>query len=267
MAPTFSSGLTSYLMNRTNYRILIGSIPLGIVLVRIVFWDHLNERFDETAVTLIILSLLFLLIPIENIKSLKAGGVEIELHPPQIKGAINSLNLSITDNKKIEEYINSISSPEIKSLSGSKVLWIDDKPNSILGERRLFRAFGIEITAASSLEQIKKIVKEDNDFDLIISDIQWRDKKNPNHVHYGGIEAIKFLRNELKDKVINSTHVIFYTAYTKSQIDTINRQTNFMEIDNHSINHTILNLLKVSIEKISSSRENPIVVNSRKKPT
>jgi len=238
-----------------------------MVVVRIVFWNDINERFDETTVTLVILSLFLILIPIENIKSLKAGGVEIELNDSQVKGAINSLDLSFADNKKIKSYISSIPSHDLKSLSGSKVLWIDDKPNSILGERRLFRALGIQITAASSLEQIKRKIFDDSDFDLIISDIQWIDEENPSGVTYGGIEAIRFLRTELKDEVINSTHVIFYTAYPKSSIDLINSQTNFKEIENHSISHTILNLLETSIDKIVFSRKNPIIISSRKKPT
>ena len=47
---------------------------------------------------------------------------------------------------------------------------------------KIFRALGLNITAASSLHQIKKVVNEDNDCELIISDIQWRDKENPSKV-------------------------------------------------------------------------------------
>ena len=254
-------------MKKTKYRILIAFILLAIVLIRIYFWEDLEDKFDKTTLSLLLVSLILLLIPIENIKSLKAGGIELELNHPQIKGAINSLDLNVADNKKIEQYVNSISESGKKSIAGSKVLWIDDKPASIIGERRLFRALGLNITAAGSLEEIKRITREDNDFDLIISDIQWRDKENPNKVTYGGIEAVQFLRKELNDKVINSTNVIFYTAYTVSQTTTIENQTGFKQIENHSLCHTILSLLEASVIRIAECRQNPIIINSRKKAT
>lgn len=238
-----------------------------VVLARILFWDRLHERIDQTTITLLLISLIIILIPIENIKSLKAGGVELELNYPQIEGVITSLNLNLSDNEKIKKYLQSISNSDAKLISGSKVLWIDDKPHNILAERRLFRALGVSVVAVSSLQQIKHVMKEDNDFDLIISDIQWRDKENPNKISYGGIEAIRFLREGLNDEAINATHVIFYTAYQEVQIEKIDKQTGFLQIENQSVHQTVLSLLQASVNTLVETRKNPIKVMSRKKAT
>ena len=254
-------------MKGTRYRILIGLIPLLIVVCRIIFWEELGTSIDEVAITLLIVSLIIILVPLENIKTFKAGGVEVELSQESVKAAINSFVQNIAENKILEEYTSSLTNEVRSLLRGSKVLWIDDVPSKIVGERRLFRSLGIEVVAASTSSQVSEIINRDNDFDLIISDIQWRDEENPQSVIYGGINAVKFLRTEYVDEVLNAVHVIFYTAYKSSQMDIIDSQTGFRKLNNHSECHTILSLLQTSVNEIIEARKEPISVSSRKKAT
>ena len=104
---------------------------------------------------------------------------------------------------------------ELESIRGSRVLWIDDNPHNILGVRRLLRALGINIVSAVSSEAAESILETDNDFDLIVTDVQ---RMGDSHKITGGViihEGVNYIirLREHPDPVIAHMPVIFYAAY------------------------------------------------------
>ena len=84
---------------------------------------------------------------------------------------------------------------------------------------------------------------------------------------YGGIDAIEYIRGELKDLTVDSIHVIFYTAYKEYQVRRIDSQKKFRKMENHSLYYAITALLEASVQKTVEARKNPIIVNPEKPPT
>lgn len=74
------------------------------------------------------------------------------------------------------------------------MLWIDDHPEEIIGERRVLRALGVLVVSTNSSKSARAILEQDNDFDLIVSDLQRPSEPRSRFKRYGGIEFIKELR-------------------------------------------------------------------------
>lgn len=244
----------------------LGVFALTFAILRLINIEGLSLQIDNTFLLLFMIATILFILPIEKIKTFKAAGVELELLQSKVQGALEGLSLKYIDNKQILETINNLND-NIVTAKNSRILWIDDKPHEVLGERRLLRALGLEIITANDQKTVNRILELDNDYDLIISDIQWRDPENPDEVTYGGIDKIKDLRNKYKGKAIGSLQVIFYTAYRKDQIEIIQSQTNFKSIENIQICFTIEELIYRVINTLAKIRTNPIKVKSKKKAT
>ena len=117
-------------------RIVLSTIVLLIAIIRFIYFDTVSEKIDSTFLLLLALAILIPVIPWERITSIKAGGVELTLSEPQVKGAIDSLELDRVQSKDLRKLLLE-KAEELEQVIGSRILWIDDYPNKIIGERRL----------------------------------------------------------------------------------------------------------------------------------
>src|SRR5688572_659641 len=196
-----------------NKRVKIGIsiILLGLAIVRWVFFEIARDRMDSVFLGLVLFAVLALLIPWENIKTFKAAGVELSLEQSSVQAAISSLGLDRITDEQLQKRLSKLED-EIRVIHGGRVLWIDDKPHKIVGERRLLRALGIQVISAIASAAAQEILEADNDFDLLISDVQ---RLGDSHKLTGGVEIhegtnfIVTLRQHA-DLTIRSMPVVFY---------------------------------------------------------
>jgi len=152
-------------------KIILSGIVFSLAIINTIFLKIGNEGIDSTFILLITLAVIIVLLPWENLTSLKAAGIELTLDKPQVKGALNSLKMDHRGKQLLEKKLSDLAS-EIEQIDHSRILWVDDKPQVIVGERRLLRSLGIEVVTAKDTESALRKIEEDNDFDIIISDVQ-----------------------------------------------------------------------------------------------
>jgi len=210
------------------YKYQVLKVVLSVVLVmfavtRFSNYESLSTRMDLVFLSLVLSAFLLWMLPWadlwERLSGVTLGGFGISLEAPHVKAALDE---SINDADWLEKTGHSSSEEDIRKnlirrlkrleeelpiVRGSRVLWIDDHPYDILGERRLLRALGIDIIPARSSKEAQDILETDNDFDLIITDVRRTDE-------HEGVNFIVSLRKEenehLKDEQIKSLPVIFY---------------------------------------------------------
>lgn len=187
---------------------------------------------DATFLGIVVLALALLLVPWERVPwdrlgAFKAFGVEISLaEQPQVRGAVESLidpkGLAVSKDLRtsLEDALQLVAS-DLEKIRGSRVLWIDDNPNTVLGERRLLRALGIEVVQATSSEQATDLFEEDAHFDLLITDVQRAGESykklrelglDASPIHEGANFVAAWLRQE-PHPFISHLPVLFYAAY------------------------------------------------------
>lgn len=257
----------------TRVKIILSACVLLLAAFRVVYFDFASRRMDNTFLLLLVAAVLIHVLPWERLTSFKAAGVEFTLDKPQVKGALEGLGLKRIENKQIQERLSALQQ-EIEQAKGSRILWIDDKPHEILGERRLLRALGVEIVTATSSAQAKVTLRQDNDFDLIISDIQRPGLLGGRETIYDGLYFVKGLReksgksDEPEDEVARSLPVIFYTAYTPQKLAIIESQVGPEAFPKEGeICDTIEGLVTQAIKTLAMVRTSPIKVRSKKKAT
>ena len=250
-------------------RIVLSAIVLLFAIFRFAFFDIVSERMDSTFLLLLASAVLIVVLPWERLKSLKAGGIELCLDQPRVRGAIGSIGLDRVQDRQLRDRLSRRVS-EIEQLKGSRVLWIDDRPHNVIGERRLFRALGVEVVTAVSSEMAEEILMRDNDFDMIISDIQ---RKGQSHKLNNGIpihEGVNFIvkLRKHKDPIINKLPVTFYAAYNWPDLVKWSRPAREIHPE-AAISNSIEGLLTKVIETLSEVRSSPIEVElkTKKEPT
>jgi len=236
-----------------------------LAIIRLFNIENLNNLMDDTFILLLFVSIIVFLIPLDKISRLKAGGVEIELFESKVANAVSGIDKKEIENELLKNEILK-RSEIIESIKGSRILWIDDTPLSVLGERRVFRALGFEIHSANNKEVALELLDRDIDFDLIISDIQWLSNPDDrNSVFYGGIELCREIKQRYDKMPISKVKTIFYTSYEIDQIKIIQNQTDFSTIDNVTICYTIIELFITVINSLKEINEKPIKVPSQKR--
>lgn len=168
------------------------------------YYEKISIKLDSTFLILIILGALIHLIDWKSITTFKAAGIELTLNEPIVAGALHGLKIiEGKDRIKLGKKLLSLE-PKIKKAKGSRILWIDEHPKGIIGERRLMRALGIEIVTAKDSESAQHKIEEDGDFDLIISDVQrigWGDiRKKENCLFELPLNYREYLKEGLVDK-------------------------------------------------------------------
>lgn len=161
--------------------LMLKFIPLLISLIQVLIWP------------LIAISILvYLRTPLKKFLeeiievTLKAGPIETTAKKQQAMEVAVSLEAATSEKTvdnverkivaddgthEIISLVNQLLTPETsKSLEGTKVLWVDDKPSNNTYERNALEALGLRFTIATStedgLEQLRK-----RNYDLIISDM------------------------------------------------------------------------------------------------
>jgi CheY-like chemotaxis protein len=247
-------------MNRDTWlRAAIAVVAVALAILRLLFITVATENVDSTLVLLFVIAVLVLTVPWERLKHFRAGSIEVELEQPQLQGALSGM--ASANQEELQKDLLHLA-PKIELAKGGRVLWLDDRPHVVVAERRFLRALGIEIIPATPMNVEGKI-REDNDFDLIISDIQWINERG--EVTYGGMEFVKELRT-YPDPVISSVPVVFYTAYTPEAVSTIIQEVELPRFPKAEYAYSIRDLVTQVITLIAESRSYPIKVG-KKQPT
>jgi len=239
-------------------------IAIGLLLIWcIVLYFNLEHAETLVSFTTVVLGIAvaLLVIPWENLVHFKAGGLELSVEK-NYKSAVEGY-----ENSKTSELMDILSDYKdtLPVLNGARIFWIEDRPANVLGERRILRALGINIRMltpdVTNPRPIFDSVKSDNDYDLIISDIQWRDEAgNPT---YGGLEVIRTIRDADIDANMKRLPVIFYTAYSKAQLETIKQQTNLPFYENMYFCDGVENLVDRVSRLLIEYRTRPLRVGKK----
>ena len=251
-----------------NIKISISALLVILAILRIIFYNTLNAQMDITFFSLLAFAFLVLVLPWEHLKTFKAGGVELSIEKPEVRAAISGLGLDRVDDNNLRQQLSKLTD-ELKIASGSRVLWIDDRPHNILGARRMLRALNIDVTTATSSEMALEILNTDNDYDLIISDVQ---RKGESYAQVeGGIdihEGVNFIvvLRKHKDPNIRVIPVIFYAAYDWERLVQFTRPAREL-IPEAEISNSMDDFLPKVIRRLADERSKPIEFSKVKKPT
>src|SRR5918996_774209 len=212
-------------------RVTLAVTLIALAILRLVVPG--TEEIDATFLGIVVLALALLLVPWERVPwdrlgAFKAFGVEISLaEQPQVQGAVESLidPQSLAVGKELGtrlEVALRVVAGDLETIRGSRVLWIDDNPNTVLGERRLLRALGMEVVQTTSSELARDLLAADAHFDLLITDVQ-RDGESYKELHKLGLhdayphhEGANFVAGWLRqqpERFISHLPVLFYAAY------------------------------------------------------
>jgi CheY-like chemotaxis protein len=274
--------------DRRFFRFVAAGTAGALAVVYLVSSDRLRDRMDDTFLVLLAAAAVIALVPWERLTSLTAGQFEFVLERPQVAGALRGLETSRVEDKEVRRLLTELA-PQIETIAGSRVLWIDDVPYSVLGERRLLRALGVDVIPARSSEEALGELAKDNDFDLVITDVQ-RHGSSYKRVETGGPvidtreedgyltikkadgttlydihEGVNFVVAELRkypDESVRALPVVFYASYPMDDL------VEFTEIvPDAPASNSVDGLLSHVIPALTDARENPIKVPRAKKPT
>lgn len=248
-------------------------VLIALALIRLAYHASLAGRMDSVFFALIGVALLLLLVPLDRVRSLKAAGLEFSLDQPQVQGAITGLGLDRIHNQEIRARLARMPH-QLAVIRGSRVLWIDDRPHTILGERRLLRALGVEVVHAISSEQAEHILGADNDFDLLITDVQ---RAGTSYRRTGGIdihEGVNFLvtlRTDYPDPQVRALPVIFYAAYPWTDLVEWTRPAwehlPSPDLPKPELANSALDLVPKVVKLLADARATPILAKEKKTPT
>jgi hypothetical protein len=91
----------------------------------------------------------------------------------------------------------------------------------VLGERRLFRALGVEIVMAESSQTAREYLRRDGDFDLIISDVRGKEQHPPEAIRF--IQDVRASEDERRQagnyEHIPLVPVVFYSGHDWKEYD------------------------------------------------
>ena len=179
-----------------------------LAIAYLVLPDGLRERVDDTFLLLLAASAVIALVPWEHLASGAAGPFTFVLERPQVAGALRGLDTSRVEDRDVRRLLTELA-PDVETIAGSRVLWIDDTPSEVLGERRLLRALGIEIVTARSSDEALAELARDSDFDVAITDVSrppssWEPRHWRPHPHPRPVRHVPALQAEPADRVRRS---------------------------------------------------------------
>jgi CheY-like chemotaxis protein len=152
---------------------------------------------------------------------------------------------------------------------GGRVLWIDDKPHRIAGERRLLRSLGIDVTPAISSDEALRILEHDNDFDLVVSDVQRTGKSHEvvgGEPIHEGVNFVVWLRTTYHDALVRSLPVVFYAAYDNERLVKFTRSARDLAPE-AALSHSVVTLVPLVVAQLAEARTAPIRAPGTKEPT
>ncbi|NIO06340.1 MAG: hypothetical protein GTN74_17555 [Proteobacteria bacterium] len=270
-------------------------ISCALILLAILYWADIFEartKVDQNLLLIIAAAVLVAIIPWEWLQSLKAGPLEFAINRPQVQNVLNKIGLDRIENETLRQFLANHSS-DLEAIAGSRILWIDDRPEEIVGQRRLFRALRLEIVTAISTNDAVRLLHENPDFDLIITDIQrggesylciegYRDHSDADrYTDHKGItwykihEGVNFIVSLHRDKarderisgeLVKKIPVIFYAAYDRKRLVEFTRPVRDLipEVD---ICNDPNSLVAKTIARLSEIHARPIQYPTAKVPT
>ena len=199
-----------------------------LLMLALIYWADIfdsRNRFDELFVMLVGAAIIVLIIPWERLQSVKAGEFELSLESPRVQDVLDRINLTKEEKESLQKKLQS-NLADYNDLQDSRILWIDDNPQRLVGERRLLRALGLEVTTASSSDIAEQLLANDPDYELIITDVQ---RKGDNYlvnngvpIHDGTNFIVKLHTNKDPDAqfldLVRTIPVIFYGAYETARL-------------------------------------------------
>ena len=255
---------------------VVATVALVLAVVRFAY-PQTRDGMDATFLGLLGMAVLILILPWERLRTLKAGGVELSIEGPQVRGAIAGLGLDRVDDEQLRARLRAMA-PLIEQISGARVLWIDDRPRVVLGERRLLRSLGVEVVPVSSSDDALRALRADSDFDLIISDVQrggvsYKWVENGTDIHEGANFVVLLYRSP--DKRIQPVPpVLFFSAYPwKSLLEYTERATAVsprVEVcrpRRPKETPRVSDLITRAVVALAEARSNPISVGTTKEGT
>lgn len=241
------------------------------------------DGIDTTFLVLAAVSILLFTLPWSRLSSLRAGPFEFSLEQGQIRGAIDSIvNVAGEEKEKIESLFARLST-DIEQARGSRILWIDDRPRRVVGERRLLRSIELESEIVPTCAAAAETLCRDNDFDLVITSLEKQGEKQYLHDRTlsPGVTFVEWLRGRndddirsligefgetpIKDKVINRLPVIFYAAFPDLAYIQKKLQPLAGLPPAPLASRSIDDLLRKTIRTLADARSDPTEVNADKK--
>lgn len=170
---------------------------------------------------------------------------------------------------------------DVERARGSRILWVDDKPRRVVGERRLFRAMEIESVVVASCADAAVLLMRDNDFDLMITSLEKHreSKKMGDDLRNPAVAFVEWLRGgeddsirnligdcevPIEDASINSLPVLFYAAFPLSYIQEKVQPLAGLEPAVEAT-QSLDDLLRKAIRALADVRSDPIEVSPDKK--
>lgn len=248
-------------------QLIAASLLITVALSRAV-WPPLASRTDNTFLVLLGAAITLALVPLDKVKSFKAGGFEILLESPQVQGALSSLKIESVQSVRLRARLDMLGDllPVIRN---ARVIWVDDRQENILAERRLLRALGITVVTANSTEQALEIMQADNDFDLIISDVQRSGdtyKVTAGVKIHEGVNFVQWLRTSHPDQGIRQLPAIFYAAYDWPRLVKFTEPAR-RTLPEPEISNSVADFIPKVIIRLAESRIKPIQTPDSKEPT
>ena len=248
-------------------QLIVAVLFLAAAMAR-ALWPAFASMADTVFFALMAIGLLLFIVPLQSIRSLKAAGIELLMDAPHVRGAVENLNLDRIESEKLRVKLKSISHL-LPAVSGAKVLWIDDRPEKIIAERRLLRALGVVVVSATSSDEAREVLRVDRDFDLIVSDVQ---RLGETHVLTGGVdihEGVNFvvwLRTRFGDPFVANLPVLFYAAYDWPKLVEYTRpaRETFPE---PGISNSVLDFVPKILTALADGRDMAIGVPAEETPT
>jgi CheY-like chemotaxis protein len=283
-------------------KVVLSLVLVALATTRLLFHDMLSTRMDLVFLSLVLAVFLLWMIPWEELwerlSGFSVGGLGISLQQPDVKAAIVGIDfdekhlkiMGAASEKEVRDRLQQRLERlegELQTVRGSRVLWIDDEPHSILGERRLLRALGIDITPATSSKRAKEILEEDHDFDLIITDtLRGSRRRGPREgvdsdsvdsdsvdsdsvdsLQRGTREGVDFIvklrKGEVTDAPIKDLPVIFYAADAWQTVKNVTSRARNLE-PGAEISNRVDDLIPKVIRMLSERRRHPIPVSAKK---
>jgi len=137
---------------------------------------------------------------VKNLMEILDGELEIESKVNEYTKVTISFMQKIVEDNKVREMMNSNKTAEVFSLKGKKILIVDDNKLNLKVTSRLLEPFEAETVLIESGQECVELVKEQNNFDLILLD-----QMMP------GLDGVSTL-NKLKEIENFDTPVIVLTA-------------------------------------------------------
>ena len=249
-------------------RIGVAILLIALALVRTFVPAALSQQMDALFFTIVGVALVLLVLPLERLTSVKAGGVEVTLQQAEVRGAIAGLNLDRIRDTELRARLAE-SESQLRIAHGARVLWIDDRPHTVVAERRLMRSLGIEVVPATSSEAAGRIMEIDNDFDLIITDVQ---RQGDTFRVTGGVDIhegvnyVVWLRTLHRDPVMRNVAVVFYAAYDWKRLVEFTRPARELQPE-PEISNSVSDLMPKVLRRLAEVRRAPIPVTAAKEPT